>query len=247
MRHRSTGCILALLACVHLPLMAEDAEKDATEWMAEITGRAPVSRTAIYGVFKLRLPDNQRREIPIKLITELVPSGWSDVWETQPVEGIPASRLMVMHQPGQTNSYSLSQSNNSDRPFEAVALTNLFTAFAGTDFSPGDLGLEFFHWPKPVFLRSEMRKGRSCRVVQSINPQPGGTYARVLSWIDLENKQPVRAEAYDSANRLLKSFSVTKVGRDDSRWRLKEIEMLNEQTDSRTRLELDLEINDPAK
>ena len=84
-------------------------------------------------------------------------------------------------------------------------------------------------------------------MVESRNPNPAGTYSRVLSWIDLENKQPVRAESYDSANRLLKTFSVTKVGRDDGRWRLKEIEMLNEQTDSRTRLELDLVINDPPK
>ncbi len=247
MRYRSTVSLISLLAFTPLASAVAELDKDATEWMAEITGRAPVSRTAIYGVFKLRLPDNQRKEVPIKLITEMVSGGWSDTWETQHVEGIPATRLLVLHQPGHTNQYTLSQSRASELPFVPVALTNLFVSFAGTDFAPGDLGLDFFHWPKATFLRSEMRKGRSCRVVELVNPEPNGIYARVLAWIDIENKQPVRAEAYDSANRLFKSFSVTKVGRDDGHWRLKEIEMLNEQTDSRTRLELDLEINDPPK
>ena len=243
----SIALCLLVFGCATTQTHASESDGDATEWMTDITGRAPATRTAIYGVFKIRQPSNQRSEIPIKLITESTSSGWSDTWETQPVEGILAARLIVGHQTGRTNEYHLFQSFGVELPFKEVPLTNLFAPFAGTDFAPGDLGLDFFHWPKPVFLRSEMRKGRSCRVVESRNPNPAGTYSRVLSWIDLENKQPVRAESYDSANRLLKTFSVTKVGRDDGRWRLKEIEMLNEQTDSRTRLELDLEINEPPK
>jgi hypothetical protein len=80
--------------------------------------------------------------------------------------------------------------------------------FAGTDFWLADLGMEFLHWPSSALLRKEMRRGRSCKVLESTNPQLGkGAYGRVRSWIDSESAQLIRAEAYDSENRLLKEFS----------------------------------------
>jgi hypothetical protein len=89
-----------------------------------------------------------------------------------------------------------------------------------------------------------MRKGRSCRVVQSTNPNPSlGAYARVLAWIDFETGGIIRAEGYDQKNKLLKEFSIRKVDRDEGR--LKEIEIRNDQTDSRTRLEFNLKVKDP--
>ena len=86
-----------------------------------------------------------------------------------------------------------------------------------------------------------MRKGRSCRVVESQNPAPStASYSRVLSWIDYETGGIIRAEGYDQNNILLKEFSIIAVYRKEHR--LKEIEIRNDQTDSRTRLEFNLEI-----
>ena len=107
-----------------------------------------------------------------------------------------------------------------------------------------DLGLEFLHWPEQRLVKNEMRRGRSCKVLESTNPQPGkGAYSRVRSWIDSESAQLIRAEAYDSENRLLKEFSVGSVKKVRGRWELKDMEIRNEQTDSLTRLEFDLDEN----
>ena len=51
----------------------------------------------------------------------------------------------------------------------------------------------------------------------------------------------IRAEVYDSENRLLKEFSVGSVKKVRGRWELKDMEIRNEQTDSLTRLEFDLD------
>ena len=88
-----------------------------------------------------------------------------------------------------------------------------------------------------------MRKGRSCRVVESINPKPApGAYTRVLSWIDLETDGIIRAEGYDDQNKLLKDFSIKRVKKIEGRVQLKEMEITNEKTDSRTSLNFNLEL-----
>jgi len=116
--------------------------------------------------------------------------------------------------------------------------------FAGTDFWLADLGMEFLHWPEQQLIKKEMRRGRSCKVLESTNPQLGkGAYGRVRSWIDGESSQLILAEVYDSENRLLKAFSVGSVKKIKGRWELKDMEIRNEQTDSLTRLEFDLEDN----
>jgi hypothetical protein len=90
-----------------------------------------------------------------------------------------------------------------------------------------------------------MRKGRSCKVLESLHPTPAATnYARVLSWIDGEHRGILRAEAYDRDRLLIKEFSIGSFKKVDGRWQLKSMEIRNETTDARTRLEFDLEIED---
>jgi hypothetical protein len=115
--------------------------------------------------------------------------------------------------------------------------------FAGSDFWFTDLGLEFLRWPRQRIIKTEMRKGRKCQVLESVNPQPrAGYYARVLSWVDLEHRGLLRAEAFGSDGRLLKEFTIGSFKKVEGSWQLKHMEIRNEQTDSRTRLEFDLEI-----
>jgi hypothetical protein len=86
-----------------------------------------------------------------------------------------------------------------------------------------------------------MRRGRSCRVLESINPKrvPGG-YSRVVAWIDVETDGLIRAEAFDQDNKLLKEFSVGSFKKVKGKWELQDMEIRNERTDSRTRLEFNL-------
>jgi hypothetical protein len=120
----------------------------------------------------------------------------------------------------------------------AEAATN---AFAGSDFSLADLGLEFFHWPEQRLLKTEMRRGRSCRVLESVNPRPvPGGCSKVLAWIDLETDGIVHAEACDGAGGVLKEFDPKELKKVRGQWQLEEMEINNRRTGSRTRIEFNL-------
>ena len=115
-------------------------------------------------------------------------------------------------------------------------------SFAGSDFSVDDLRLEFFHWPVQKILKPyEMRRGRSCQVLESTNPHPSPNgYSRVVSWIDNETLGIVQAEAYDPKGKLLKEFYPKSFKKVNGQWELQEMEIRNDQTGSRTRLEFNL-------
>jgi hypothetical protein len=122
----------------------------------------------------------------------------------------------------------------------------LYRSFATTDFWLADLGMLFLHWPDQRWAGRETRRTRVCNILQSVNanPAPGG-YRRVLTWIDDETGGIIRAEAYDASNRLVKEFSPGSFARVGSRYELRELEIRNEQTDTRTTLEFT--IDDPKK
>jgi hypothetical protein len=158
----------------------------------------------------------------------------------------PAEVLVVTHEEPLPNRYQHFQAapERSGRGTNVTLLGNAAAVpFAGSEFWLSDLGLEFLHWPEQRLLRHEMRKGRSCHVLESVNPDPqGAAYARVLSWIDIEHHGLLRAEAYGKNHKLVKEFSIGGFKKVDGKWQLKSMEIRNEQTDARTRLEFDLEI-----
>ena len=91
-------------------------------------------------------------------------------------------------------------------------------------------------------LRSELRRSRSCDVLESVTAAPAADgYARVRSWIDKNTGGIVYAEAFDAHGKLLKEFLPKTVKKIQDRWELKEMEIINRQTGSRSRLVFDLE------
>ena len=132
-------------------------------------------------------------------------------------------------------------------PAVARSLTNdlknaqATTPIAGSDLWVGDLGLEFLHWPEQRVLKSEMRRGRSCKVLESVNPAPTTNgYSRVVSWIDNETDGIVRAEAYDKNNKLFKECEPKGFKKVKGRWELREMRIRNLKTGSQTVMEFDL-------
>ncbi len=211
--------------------------------VADLLNRIPEENNEILGLLKIRPGDAEPIEVPVKMTTQVSSNGWQDTYETKPVIGRPKEVLTIKHEVGKPNSYFFGSVTNQSENAKPALITakQLYLPFAGSDFCPADLGLEFLHWPTQKILKKEMRKGRSCRVVESINAGPrSGGYLRVLSWIDYETGGIIRAEGYDQNNILLKEFSIRAVDRKEHR--LKEIEIRNDQTDSRTRLEFNLEI-----
>ena len=213
---------------------------DAAALVRDILGKAPTAPSEAQGIMKIRAADGSQREVPIKWLVRPLEDQWHDVYLTPENYEIPAETLIVVHREGKTNHYEFMRAGVKI----PEASTNPFIPFATSDFWLADFGLHFLHWPNPKHIKTEMRKSRPCYVIESTNPNPGKeNYARVLSWIDTEKGGLIRAEAYDTENKLLKEFSILGVKRVEGRWRIKAIGIRNEQTDSNTRLEFDLEID----
>ena len=113
---------------------------------------------------------------------------------------------------------------------------------AGSDFWLSELGLEFYHWPRQNQLKTAMRRGQPCYVLESVNPdaKPGGA-ARVKTYIDTESGQPILAEAFGTNEKLLKEFSLGSIIKVNGRWQPKNLEISNPQKKSRTTLEFNTE------
>ncbi len=220
-----------------------DTKGEGKELVEEILSRGPAEDSEILGLLKVRPPEGRMSEIPIRMTVRVVGDGWDDIYETQPVNGRAGEVFIVKHRGTNANEYLFGMFKKSGEKPDLKKLLGeeLYRPLAGTDFNLFELGLEFLHWPSQKIVKKEMRKSRSCRVVESTNPQPKpGTYARVLSWIDFETSGIILAEAYDHNDKLLKEFSIQKFDRKEKR--LREMQIRNDQTDSRTRLELNFKV-----
>ncbi len=226
--------------------LSPEAEGEALA--AELREQQPPDQLATSGTLKMRDATGARREAEVNLRVVKGEESWVSSYDTPGTSTLPPERLVVLHTPGKPNQYLYARASTPGSPLpQPVALTpaSAATPFASSDFWLSDLGLEFFHWPQQRVLRKEMRKGRSCRVLESLNPAPAGSgYARVLSWIDIESGGLLRAEAYGTNKKLQKEFSVRSFKKVNGRWQLKEMEIRDEKTDARTRLEFDLEVED---
>jgi hypothetical protein len=146
--------------------------------------------------------------------------------------------VTVIHNGANPNEYRVKTSNSETKTLSG---NEAAVPFANSDFWLSDLGLEFFHWPQQNVTRKEMKRSRSCKVLESVNPKPSPRgYSRVLSWIDNESHGIVMAQAFDANGKQLKEFIPKKVQKIDGQWQLQEMEIDNDQTDSSTRVDFDL-------
>ncbi len=246
---RCTGAAsLMLLAPLALGAEKPSPEAEGQALAAELREQQPPDRLATSGTLKMRDAAGARRQTEVHLRVVKGEESWVSSYETPGTNTLPPERLVVLHTPGKPNQYLYTRAATPGSALPqpaALSSASAATPFAGSDFWLSDLGLEFFHWPQQRVLRTEMRKGRSCRVLESLNPAPAGAnYARVLSWIDVETGGLLRAEAYGTDKKLQKEFSVRSFKKVNGLWQLKEMEIRDDKTDSRTRLEFDLEVAD---
>ena len=253
------------------------SEIEGREVVRQLLATQPAENLAHSAVLKIRDGKGRKREIPVRSHIIATETNWLTVYETLATTNVPESEtLTVTHTCGQPNRYALSYQQPSGRvdvtfgpegfhlsrqgnpevdaaflPFkEKDSATGALTMrpFAGSDFWFVDLGLEFLHWPGQKVLKKELKRGQSCYVLESRNPEPAaGRYARVLSWLDIDSVRDsgqaaiVQAEAYDARNKLLKEFDLKEVGKINGQWQVKEIEIRNVQTGSRTLLKFNFD------
>lgn len=202
------------------------------------------------GTLKIHDSSGKTSEIPIRCEVVVTATNWQSNYDIRRIntnEDRPAwAALSVEHSDNAPNRYTLHKVFLEAEKFSPIS-TNLsgeqtMIPFAGSDFWLCDLGLEFFHWPEQKILKPyEMRRGRSCKVLESTNPNPPpGGYSRVVSWIDNETLGIVQAEAYDTKGKLLKEFYPKDFKKVNGQWEVGEMEIINDQTDSRSWIKFNL-------
>jgi Outer membrane lipoprotein-sorting protein len=215
-----------------------EGAREAKALVIEMLSEKPEQNSTNIGVLKIRDPEGNQRQIPLKIVTLITPTNWRQIYETSATPSSPAITLTIVHTSANTNQYFLSTSANSAPKLLSPA--ELMTPFAGSDFWIADLGYEFLHWPKQTVIKNDMRHSRACKILESINPNPaGGGYTRVVCWITAEKPHaPVHADAYDASNRF-KQFDPKNLEKVNGVYQIESVEMRNSKTGSHTVLEFD--------
>ena len=215
---------------------------------AELRSMKPEENLEVKGVLRIRDNDGKRSTVPFRYQVIVGEKTWQSIYETQPDAPRAVEKLTVIQGEDRPNRYVLVRLHGADVPAagpRALEGDQAMVAFAHSDFWLADLGLEFLHWPEQRIVEEakiRMRKGRPCKVLESVNPHPGAAgYTRVRSWIDAKTGRPILAEAYGPDHKLLKEFEVGSVTKVNGQWELKNMEMRNAKTDSQTVLEFQYE------
>jgi len=213
---------------------AVSAEREGSELARQLCELRPDANLTNTGKLVIRTRKKPRQEIPFTSRIMLTETNWTTAYEASPGTNSPVA-FTVEHRSGTPNRYAVTG-------MKRLPNDQTMVPFAGSDFWLADLGLEFFHWPGQRLWKREMRRGKSCHVLESRRPESWTNgYARVLSWIHTESGAVVQAEAYDAHDKLLKEFRPTAVEKVDGAWQLKEMEIENVQAGSRTTLVFDLQ------
>jgi len=223
------------------PLDPIAAGRQGHELATELLTRGPEQNSTNTGTLKIRDPGaSDERNIPLRIEVFSTPANWVSIYEATPSSG-PAQRLIVTHNDINPSRYQLITTPRDGQPTaQTLEPRQTMIPFAGSDFWIADLGLEFFHWPGQRLLKTEMRRGQSCKVLESSTTESANDYAKVVSWIDIDSGGIVHADAYDASGKILKEFAPTEFKKVHGQWQLEEMEILNRQTHSRTRIEFNV-------
>ena len=257
-RYRSTA--LPFLALLFLSFAAvakaqtnglSDAEIKGRGLARQLCSSRPLENFVSTGVLQIRDTKGKCSEISVKFAVMVSETNWAGIFEDIGTNSTSGEKLRILHQEFQPNHYAVAHvcqpletfSNLDAWGVQAISEKELTMPFAGSDFWPCDLGLEFFHWPSQKVLPkpTNLVRGREYTLLESTNPDPSvNGYSRVLTWIDKETGGILEAEAYDTSGKLLKVFEPKSFKKVNGQWELQEMEIRNVQTGSRTRVEFDL-------
>jgi hypothetical protein len=259
--------VVVLVSCSFaqtLPLTITNtavAKSEGVALVQEILLQQPNTSILLTGVLKNRCGDGERVEVPVRFETAVMKTYWLAIYEVTGRTNLAEQACASLSNQPAVMKLSVTRNGLAANQYEArlnsgawagwthgealssgvdrmSASEGMLLPFAGSDFWVVDLGLDFFHWPEQRLIKKELCRSRSCKVLESINPNtiPKG-YSRVVSWIDRETLGIVHAEAFDKNGRLLKVFDPKSFKKVDGQWELQEMEIRNVQTGSRSRIE----------
>ncbi len=210
-----------------------------------IRSAVPETNSEIHGVLLIN-SGKTKSKIPVVCQVKMQEGSWETIYQAEATSTAGAERLVIIHTTNGPNRYLYARAAHPGAPLPELSpvLPEATEApFAGSDFSLGDLGLEFLHWPGQCeLLPREQRLGQPCYVLESTNSGKAGI-VRVKSWIDEQTPGPLVAEAYDSEGHEIKEFSLDhKSFKKDARghWQLEEMGIDNLKIHSHTDLKFDM-------
>jgi len=236
-----------------ITLSPDQAAKEARALVDEMLSLQPEAN-AVTGIMAIRKagPPSSYREIGIRFQTIVTSTNYASLY--QATQSNKVQNFTVVHTPGHPNIYFsgpnpfITADGTHTLPLNArpgvLSAEQISAPFAGSDFSIADLGLEFLQWPDQKLLQKEMKRSRSCRVLESTNPHPEqGGYAKVKCWVDNESKGILFAQAFDAKGKKIKEFIPGDVSRSKAtgQWQLGKMEIDNFQTDSSTIVRFDVD------
>lgn len=225
------------LTCLSLPAVTTNdhatAEREGRELAAQLRNARPNANFTNSGKLVIRASRKHQSTVQFESCILVTETNWSSRYEATDGTNI-LSAFTVEHFPNAPSRFHFGQPSR-------LSTSDTTLPFASSDFWLVDLGLEFLHWPVQLLTKREIKRGESCSVLESRNPNPPpGGYSRVVSWIDNDTGGIILAEAYDAKGKLLKEFRPTEFEKINGEWHLREMEMENLQTGSRSTLIFDL-------
>lgn len=219
-------------------LPPEVALQRGQEIIQDLLSRQPAENSSLNGTLSIQEPGGKWRKVPVRVIVQKRTSDWVNTYEAQLPNAAGTLKLAITHLPEARNSYQITDPGKSEP--RTLAGNETMIAFAGSDYWIADLGLEFYHWPQQALVKTELKRGQSCHVIESTNPKPApGAYKRVMTWIDIDTGGIVSAEAYDANEKLLKRFAPKTFEKVEGQWRLQRMEIMNRQSGTRSIMEFE--------
>ena len=191
-----------------------------------------VNQEEIKGNLRIRKPRGSRENVPVTFRAKIDGAAQVETFIT------PKGTLQIRKTAGKPNEYIYTPPNSKEaKPMSGEELNKLF---AGSDFTLGDLGLEFLQWPNQQVIGRASRLRETCNVLLSkpAKPLPGG-YTHVKSWVEIHNRALLCVEAYRDKQRV-KLFQAKSFKKLEGEWQLRELELRNDETDARTQIQFDL-------
>lgn len=242
------GAVMLLFFPAQTPAQPANDLSDAeihgralVQQVLDALGRPPNGDSTNTGTLEIRDAAGKKTRVPLTFKVIQTGTDWRHVYEAGPANGM--ERLTETYRPGQPPELTYDAPGQSVATFPAgndFPLQN--HPFAHSDFLIGDLDLAFLYWPHQAILKKDIHRSRGCIILVSTNPDPSaGGYSRVQSWVDTETLGIVEAYAYDAGGKLLKDFYPKNFKKVDGQYQVETLIMENEQTDSRSRLDFDLD------
>lgn len=118
-----------------------------------------------------------------------------------------------------------------------IASSNRSGPFLGSEFAYEDMSTPVVEKYSYRFVEEAVHEGAPCYVIESTPKDENSGYARIVSWVDVDELRILKSVYYDREDTLLKTLTAHGYEQFEGRyWRPAELMMRNHQTGKATRM-----------